>query len=112
MSGIKLLATQIMEKKPEEYAKFHNPSHAHPKDFHALKRTITVQSDVLVRLDSGDYAARAEIRQILAEEGVQGTFIIQRPLGGLGRRGIWETEADWRAKRKSGMPEICRITVD
>jgi hypothetical protein len=120
MSGIKLLVTQILEKKPEDYKKIRegnatgkpgNPSSPHPFDY-ASKGVLVVNPITFKELQAGSQVARQEVREMLEEKDLHGDFIIQRPLGGLGRQGRWETTVEWKAKRKSGMPEICRISLD
>lgn len=101
-----------MPKNSEDYGKFHNPDFAYESNFHAITEPMSVDADTLARLKAQDEGAIAEIKQKLQERGESGTFIIQQPIGGLGRRGKWETEAEWRSKRKAGMPEIVRIEVD
>jgi hypothetical protein len=106
-----VLIVQVLPKNEEEYGKFHNPKYVHKKDFHVISLKKEVSLEFVSGCRSGS-AAYSQLEDELRESGYKGTFSIKEALGGLGRRGKYESVRHWRAKRKSGMPEICRITVD
>lgn len=113
--NVTILAAEVLPKTAKDY-KFveegrpGNPT-LHPKNY-AINEVFRLDFDTFQRISAHDEEALEEIREKLRKKNLKGTFILQKVLGGPGRRGRWESKSTWRAKRQAGMPEIARITVD
>jgi hypothetical protein len=108
---ITLLICQVQSKKPEDYEKKYCHRQMHGKNY-AIRDTMVVDKATCERLENGDLGEIGKLKEKVKDEGIEGEIIIQRALGGLGKRGKWESKGSWHGKRKAGMPEIARFVVD
>jgi hypothetical protein len=110
----------VQEKKPGEQERIKegnmmgrpgNPTSIHGYDY-AIAAKYSVDDAAFMRLEAHDPAEIAALEQWLEDNGISGEIIVQRVCGGLGRKGKYESTAQWKAKRKAGMPTVVRLTVD
>jgi len=110
----------VQEKKPDEQERIKegnmrgrpgNPTSIHRFDY-AITAKYMVDDASFRRLEAHDPTEIAVLEQWLEDNGVSGEIIVQRAYGGLGRRGKYESTAQWKAKRKAGMPTVVRLSLD
>jgi hypothetical protein len=101
----------VEKKKPNDYEKKYCHVRMHSKNY-AIREVFKVENGFYSRLEAHDPKAMEEMEEKLREKGLEGEIILQRALGGLGRKGRWETRGAWLSKRKAGMPEVMRFTLE
>lgn len=108
-----LLVKGIAEKQPEVYKKKYCHPHMHPKNYFN-RMVLRKNEEFVAKLEAGDEAAMEELKELIAEEGLSGEFIV-KTCGGPGPKRDGESKKQYHERivaEKLGQHEIARVEVD
>jgi len=108
---IQLLICQVQEKKPEDYKKKYCHGMMHDKNY-VIAHRIVVTPTEYDQLEEHNTNMVTQIKDECRDEGITGEIIVQRARGGLGRKGKYESSAEWKVKRKAGNATVVRFTLE
>lgn len=112
-AGVSVQVVQAQRKPPSSYSyasegRAGNPTSIYPKDFHVVK-SLKLTHEQVQRIEARDENTLGELCGMLEAEGISGLVRIQLNLGGSGRKGRWETEAEYLSKPKPR--QICKLMI-